>query len=169
MKSIYNIGIVLLVIAGVVYVYLSGPQKPDGGGIYSLEYFDLNDELVDLDEYRGQPLVINSWAIWCTFCKEELPDFVQLQQELGDAALIIAINRGEPVSEQLEFLEGEGITDDLVYLQDKDDKFYNAIGGLGMPATIFINSVGETVAIKNGFMSINEMRDRVSQLIKEDK
>ncbi len=50
--------------------------------------------LVDLDggshrlaEWQGKVLVLNFWATWCPPCREEMPEFVALQKELGDRGL----------------------------------------------------------------------------------
>ena len=52
--------------------------------VYDLSFTDFNGGEVSLSEFKGKTLVVNSWAVWCPFCKKELEDFAVLQEELGD-------------------------------------------------------------------------------------
>lgn len=36
-----------------------------------------------LGEAKNKVLVVNFWATWCTPCREEIPEFVKLQEEFG--------------------------------------------------------------------------------------
>lgn len=113
--------------------------------------------------FLGTPLVINSWAVWCPFCKEELADFAEAQKEFGDAITIIAVNRAETIAKTEEFTDSIGITDDLVFLFDPSDSFYRAIGGFSMPETIFVDKNGIIKDNKRGPMKKEEIRRRIQQ------
>lgn len=39
-----------------------------------VSYTDLDGNPVDLAEFSGKIRVVNSWATWCPFCKDELKD-----------------------------------------------------------------------------------------------
>lgn len=50
-----------------------------------------------LGQWKGKVLVINFWATWCTPCREEMPEFVAAQRELGDRGLqFVGIAIDEP-------------------------------------------------------------------------
>jgi len=36
-----------------------------------------------LEQWRGKVVVVNFWATWCAPCREEMPLFVRVQNELG--------------------------------------------------------------------------------------
>lgn len=115
--------------------------------------------------FVGKLMVINSWAAWCPFCKKELVDFAAVQKEFGDAVVIIAIDRAESKETAKQYSDELGVTDDLIFLLDPSDSFYQSIGGFSMPETIFVDTSGEIVIHKRGPMDIQEIREKIQQLI----
>jgi thiol-disulfide isomerase/thioredoxin len=69
--------------------------------------FDAKRERVEgapasIRELRGTRLtIVNLWATWCTPCREEMPEFIALQKDLGADNAVrfigIAIDRIDPV------------------------------------------------------------------------
>jgi len=50
-----------------------------------------------LAQWKGKVLVVNFWATWCVPCREEMPEFVKLQSELGERGLqFVGIAIDEP-------------------------------------------------------------------------
>jgi thiol-disulfide isomerase/thioredoxin len=117
------------------------------------------------DIFEETPLVINTWASWCPFCKKELVDFAAVQKEFEGKVVFIAINRAEPLSIAKQYSDELGVTDDMIFLLDPSDSFYKSIGGFSMPETIFVDWEGNVVFHKRGPMSQEEIRDRVEDLI----
>jgi len=126
---------------------------------------DYDGKTVSLVDFAGKPLVINSWAAWCPFCREELPDFVTVQKEFEGKAVFIAIDRGESLSVAKKYTDELGVTASLVLLLDPTDSFYSAIGGFSMPETIFIDKEGIIRDHKRGPMDIPEIRERTLKIL----
>lgn len=116
---------------------------------------------INLVDFTGKNLLINSWATWCPFCGAELFDFAVAQKEFGDRVVIIAIDRAESLETAKKFSDEVGASDNLVMLLDPDDLFYQSIGGFSMPETIFVNAQGEIVFHKRGPMDLDEIRERI--------
>jgi len=166
-KKIFTLVTVVAMIVGGIF-WLERPKEgvvcPQGeSGVYSLAYADGKGTCHELSEYSAPVVVINTWASWCPFCVEEMPDLAKLAEEFPDVP-VIAINRGESSSEAREFLETLALNDALVLLYDPEESFYKFIEGFGMPETIFIDNEGEQLFHKRGVMSLQEMRDTVSLL-----
>lgn len=130
-----------------------------------LSFRDYNGNVVRLADFKGTPLVVNSWAVWCPFCLKELPDFAEIQKEFGEQVIIIAIDRAESLKTAKSYTDDLGITDDIVFLLDSGDIFYRSIGGFSMPETIFVDSGGNIREHKRGFMRIEDIRERVNNLL----
>ena len=44
---------------------------------------DLNGNMVNLSDFKGKAIILNFFATWCPPCKQEIPDFIELQKEYG--------------------------------------------------------------------------------------
>jgi len=171
MKQFITIVIIGIVILGGVFLVMrdqgeeSQSSSSDFDAFAFVSLVDYEGNVVSLEEFRGKPLVINSWAVWCPFCRKELADFATLQQEFGNRVTAIAIDRQEPLAKAKGFTDDLGITNDMFFLLDSSDSFYKSIGGFSMPETIFVNSAGEIVAHKRGPMELDEMREHTNKII----
>lgn len=134
--------------------------------VTDLAFKDYNGKEERLRGLVGKPLVINSWASWCPFCKKELLDFAALQKEFGNKILVMAINRRESVAIAKKFSDELGVSNDLTLLVDPADSFYEAIGAFSMPETIFVDAEGNIVGHKRGPMELEEMRTKTQLLFK---
>ncbi len=182
MKKIILIVIILIVAAGLV-IGLSkkgnrvastvntkvGDQQIKFDKTPDLALKDYAAKSVNLSDFTGKPLVLNAWATWCPFCKEELPDFATAQKEFKDQVVIVAIDRAEPLSVAKSYTDARGTTKQLVFLLDPNDSFYSAIGGFSMPETIFVDRQGNIQFHKRGPMDVNEIRQRVQALLEAGK
>lgn len=164
----------IVIVAGIGFYLARQKQAPlqnetaetnTASRVFDLSFTNYNGDTVSLSDFRGKPLVINSWATWCPFCREELIDFVSAQKEFGDKVVIIAIDRAETREAAKKYTDELGVTGDMVFLLDPSDNFYQSIGGFSMPETVFIDSEGNTVFHKRGPMDIQEMRERIQQLL----
>ena len=44
----------------------------------NIEFKDLEDNKVNLDDYKNRLIIINFWATWCAPCREEMPSVSRL-------------------------------------------------------------------------------------------
>jgi len=138
-------------------------ERFDAMPSFSLQDYDGN--IVSSERLGGEVLVVNSWAVWCPFCKNELPDFAKLQEEFGDAISVIAIDRAESLELAKEFTDGIEVTDKMMFLLDPKDSFYRSIGGFSMPETIFVDEDRNIRLHKRGPMDFDEMKKHVEDII----
>ena len=160
------VGIVVITFAWLAWGRLGVTRPTSGQPAPAFSLQDFNGTTVRLEDFRGRPLVINSWAAWCPFCVQELKDFATVQQEFRDQVAIVAINRGEPAQTVRRFTDQLGVTDALVLLQDPQDSFYRQIGGFAMPETIFVDAQGKVVWHKRGTLNLTQMRELIRQLLR---
>ncbi len=103
---------------------------------------DKNNEL-NLDDYKGNLVLLNFWATWCAPCKEEMPSLDQLQsnKKLNNLK-IFPINIGqENLKKSQKFFEILSIKNLKVYLISSIN-LPKKLQLRGIPTTILINKDG---------------------------
>ena len=66
---------------------LQASTEPEPAPDLTLQTMD--GETLNLAERPGEVLIVNFWATWCPPCREEIPDLVDLQAELGERGLTV--------------------------------------------------------------------------------
>jgi len=167
MKVVAGVIIVAVLVVGGL-VFFSSPKgevESQSDRAPSFVLMSHGGSEVSLEDSDGKIRVVNAWATWCPFCVEELPDFVALQNEFETDLIVIAINRGEDLEKAEGYVSDLGVSNNLIWLLDPRDSFYQSIGGFSMPETLFLDREGNIVIHKRGPMELSEMRDKVNQLL----
>lgn len=135
-----------------------GEMAPD----FTLQ--SLDGEMVRLSDLRGQPVVLNFWASWCTPCRREMPHFEALYSKYREAGLkIYGINLGESAVAAADFQRRTGFT--FPVLLDSDDRVQTDYRILPIPATFFIDRQGVIRAVYQYQMNEAQMEREALQLL----
>ena len=71
-----------------------------------LRIYTLDGTEVDLKDYRGEVIILNIWATWCTPCVQEIPEILSLQKQLKDKKVkLIGVAIDNSVSTISRFLK----------------------------------------------------------------
>ncbi len=100
-----------------------------------------SDRTVDLNQFRGQVVVLNFWATWCPPCQEELPSMIRMQDRVrarGVTVLGVSIDVEE--SEYHRFIKERGVN--FVTVRDPEQKVASLYGTAGWPETYIIDRQG---------------------------
>jgi thiol-disulfide isomerase/thioredoxin len=100
-----------------------------------------------LGTWTGKVLVVNFWATWCGPCRKEIPEFIRMQQRLGDKGLQfvgIAIDEKEKVG---AYVREIGINYPILVGELDAVEMSRSLGNdLGaLPFTIVIDRTGKVV------------------------
>ena len=111
-------------------------------------FLDKKDQKININEYRGNLLVLNFWATWCEPCKEEMPslDKLQVNPKL-DKIKIFAINIGKEKLEKVnKFFIDLNIKNFEPYF-DQPITLAKKFSLRGVPTTILINKDGNELSL----------------------
>jgi len=109
----------------------------------SLSFLDTKNKQINLNDYKGNLILLNFWATWCAPCKKEMPslDVLQLHKKL-DNLKIFAINVGQDnLEKSSKFFEELEIKNLKIYF-DSPITLAKKFGLRGIPTSILFNKEG---------------------------
>lgn len=68
----------------------------DRGVPIELSGTDLDGEPLDIEDLRGQVVVVNFWGAWCAPCQAEAPDLVEVATDPDVDAAFVGVNVRDP-------------------------------------------------------------------------
>ena len=116
----------------------------------------LDGEVVKLDEMRGQPVLVNFWGTWCTYCRRQMPYLQAAFEEKGQEVKFIAIDVGEGSGTVRRYVDDTGIG--FTVALDMSRAVASAYNIRYYPTTFFVDEQGVIKYIKLGaFGSTSEL------------
>ena len=185
--------VLLAFIAGGIGIYLSGdvPRKVaevnSGGGfkafavgpmaaflvkadrpqVPDLAFKDSAGSEIKLSKWQGRVVLLNLWATWCDPCLDPMPSLEQLQINIPDKLVVIALSVDQGGKKVVvPFLNRLGLKKVKIYLDPKSDVGH-AFEVRGLPTSIVIGADGKVLGKVEGAADWDsiEMRDALTPLL----
>jgi peroxiredoxin len=125
-------------------------------------------EKVDLNDLRGEVVLVNFWATWCPPCRLEMPGFQAVYddfRERGFTVVGLATDVGGAGAVQA-FVRENGITYPVAMATDEIRRLY---GGVDMlPQSFLLDRRGRVHKAVQGVFSEGTLRDLVEELLEEE-
>ncbi len=136
----------LLVVGGLISLYMYkkyrvAPTIP----LLAQEVFDDENAKVNLDSFKGKPLIISYYASWCGDCIKELKELNEVKEEHLKGITIICIT-----DETQEKLISFKTKRNFPFQFYRINKSFDEIGIHSIPVTYLVNAKGEMVYNKVG-------------------
>lgn len=149
--------------------FRSPGQMPEDAAqvLLSASLPDLRGDSQPLAQWKGKVLVVNFWATWCPPCLKEIPEFIRMQDQLGEKGVQfvgIAIDDRDKVA---EFAARMGINYPLLMGELEGiglaRRAGNRLGGL--PFTVVIDRRGATAKVELGVLDEHKLRPILDALL----
>ncbi len=125
----------------------------------NLTFLDDQNNQLNLNNYKGNILLINFWATWCAPCKEEMPslDLLKSNEDLKNLK-IFPVNVGQDnIKKAKKFFEDLDIKNLDLYF-DENINLTKKFGLRGIPTSILLNKNGKEFARIIGSIDFNEKK-----------
>lgn len=143
------------------------PAATAVGALMQLSMADTEGKQRELSEWQGKLILLNFWATWCPPCVSEMPELVELQNQLGGKNLqIIGIGIDSP-SNIRDFAKKHQISYPLLVGGMEgtavSKQFGNDTGGL--PFSVLIAPDGTVKQTYMGRLDIQKVRADLENLL----
>jgi len=161
---------VLVLVLVAVIAFRGGEDKPTGtstkANAFVLPRLD-GSGTVSLEEHRGQPVVVNLYASWCSVCDLEMPGFAKASEQLKGKVTFIGVASMEtgdanvmpkrhgvewwPLARDIGGSKKSGLHDEYAR-------------GYGMPVTAFYDADGTLLRVQRGGLVGVDLSDTFEEL-----
>ncbi|MFO8002093.1 MAG: TlpA disulfide reductase family protein [Marinilabilia sp.] len=157
-------------------------QDNDGNRGYIVETGDMapsftadliNGETFDLEEQRGNVVMLQFTASWCGVCREEMPHIEEeiWQKHKDDGLVVVGIDRDEPLETVKKFANETGVTYPLALDPDAEIFSLYAEKKAGITRNVLINRKGEIVFLTRLFNpeEFSGLVEKIDELMKKEQ
>ncbi len=135
--------------------------------IFAASLPDLQDKSQAISQWRGKVMVVNFWASWCEPCRNEIPEFIELQEKFRDHGLVfigIAVDQKERAA---AFSKEIGINYPVLVGDMKAMALAEAAGNRqgALPFTVVIDRNGKIIGTKLGRLSQEKLESMFKPLL----
>ena len=119
-----------------------------------------------LSDWRGQVVVLNYWASWCSPCRAESPLLERWHKRISQrGGTVLGIDVRDTSDDANEFIDEFGLT--YPHLKDGPGDTQDEYGVSGIPETFVIDRQGRIAAVRRGPVDQAFLEQAVTPLLEE--
>jgi peroxiredoxin len=129
--------------------------------------FSLSDpdgKTINMADFRGKVVILDFFATWCPPCREEIPDFIALQNTYGPQGFTMVGVSLVTAEETKDFAAKIGINYPIMIDDGKVSNVYGPIRSI--PTTFVIDKNMNIVKMYIGYRPKEEFENQIKELIK---
>lgn len=136
----------------------AGNEAPD----FSLK--DINGKDVKLSDFKGRAVILDFFASWCPPCRQEVPDFVELQKTYGDKGFTVIGVALVSAKDAKDFAGEFGVNYPILVDDGKVSDLYGPIRSI--PTTFILDKSGKITKVYIGFRKKEVFEQNIQELLK---
>jgi cytochrome c biogenesis protein CcmG/thiol:disulfide interchange protein DsbE len=119
----------------------------------------------DLSALRGQVVLVNIWASWCSPCRQELPLLAETaRQWAGHGVRLVGLDVRDNEQDARVLLTEAGATD-LTVVPDPRGLVAVSWGVRGVPETFIVDRAGQIRVLARGAVTATWLRQQLTRLV----
>lgn len=162
MKKSFLLAFIILIIINLTV--FTGCQLLSGGSTVGGDFTlnDLSGKEVSLSDYTDKIVVLNFWATWCSPCRQEIPDFVDVFDDYENEDIQFLGISNEDVYTLRNFV----LKYDINYPILIDDAgVMNNWGIKAIPTTFIIDREGKIIYKNVGMMNKSQLVNIIEDVL----
>jgi cytochrome c biogenesis protein CcmG/thiol:disulfide interchange protein DsbE len=117
-----------------------------------------------LSTLRGQIVVVNFWASWCTECHTEQSTLNQTWQRFQDSGVVVVgVNFEDTTDDAIDYVRTASVSYPVV--EDSDSRTALAYGLRGVPETFVIDRTGRIVDRIIGPVDATRLTNQITSML----
>lgn len=135
-----------------------GENAPD----FSLN--DINGKSVSLSDFKGKVVILDFFASWCPPCRQEVPDFIELEKSYGAQGFAMVGVALVSLEDAKDFASKAGINYPVLIDDGKVSDAYGPIRSI--PTTFVLDKSGKIAKFYIGFRARDVFEKDIKELLK---
>ena len=150
MKRSVSIATILILLGLLIFITITSIYLPQASQetenqkitqkdfpLQDFELVNLDNQSVQLSDFREKVVILNFWATWCPPCREEMPLLVAIHNTYQPEVVVLGVNSMETSDEVRVFTEANKLSFPVVL--DSDGLVGQQYLVNGLPTTLFID------------------------------
>ena len=127
---------------------------------FPIEFTNINGDIENIEDYKGKITILNFWQTTCYYCKEEMPEFIELQNE-NDDLNIIYVSVYENTEKVENFLKEHNFNIEPKF--DLKGELAQNFGVTGFPTNAYFDADGNFLGTIPGYIG----KDMVEEILQK--
>lgn len=174
-RFIFRLSILLVLIAAVVFVLVANSKKDkqvynigDTAPDFKLDQINdvIDEESMQLSDFKGKGVMINFWATYCPPCEEEMPymqGMYDIYKDQGFEIIAVNLDSTELVAKQFS----KRLELNFPVVRDNKKLVRELYDVRPLPSSIFIGPDGEIVNQVDGKLSLSALEGYIKEILPE--
>ena len=135
--------------------------------VLDYKYKDNHDNIIDFDNYKGKYVYLNFIATWCTYCRQEIPSYLEFGKKYDDVVNLYVmsplITNETDVEGIKKFIDEQEI--DIPVIIDEDGTLLYNLGVTGFPTMFVVGPEKQFLGYLSGMLTEEGFDDLRNQAI----
>lgn len=161
MKWVLKVAGIIMICFGIFMIYNSSKsivgskQTTDSTGSVLLnDYYDQNNNKINLSDYKGKYVILNFTTTWCSYCKQEIPNYLDFSKTTDEVVCLYVMSPGSSGVSKEEVINYAKENYELTTIIDENDSLVSYFGVSGYPMKFIISPDGEVLGYTAGALDV---------------